>query len=103
LILNHWFRSKLRRCSGCQYVYYCDRSCQKKSWNIHKFECANLKKILPKTLPDTTRLIARIIVKLQKGGGEEKEYYTKNLYRKFKDLMSRMLPTLFHSKLIFII
>lgn len=49
----------------------------------------NLKRILPRTIPDAARLMARIIIKLQKGGGDEKDYYSKNSYRTFKDLMSR--------------
>ncbi|XP_014214307.1 histone-lysine N-methyltransferase SMYD3 [Copidosoma floridanum] len=86
---DHCFRSgKLLKCSGCHYVYYCDRNCQKESWKIHKAECANLKRILPRIVPDAARLLARIIIKLQQGGGEEKEYYSKNSYRRFKDLMS---------------
>lgn len=35
------------------------------------------------------RLMARIIIKLNQGGGDEIEYYSKTKFRKFKDLMSR--------------
>ncbi|KAJ8680868.1 hypothetical protein QAD02_016655 [Eretmocerus hayati] len=79
---------KLLKCSGCQYSHYCDRLCQKQSWVIHKSECMNLKRILPRVIPDAARLMARIVVKLEKGGAEEKEYYDKYCFRKFKDLMS---------------
>lgn len=27
---------KLLKCSGCQFVYYCGRSCQKDAWGDHK-------------------------------------------------------------------
>ncbi|XP_015176483.1 PREDICTED: histone-lysine N-methyltransferase SMYD3 isoform X2 [Polistes dominula] len=79
---------KLFKCSVCQYVYYCNRNCQKEAWSIHKIECPNLKKISPKIIPDAARLMARIIIKLHQGGGEEMGYYTEKKYRKFKDLMS---------------
>ncbi|XP_039311446.1 histone-lysine N-methyltransferase SMYD3 isoform X2 [Solenopsis invicta] len=79
---------KLLKCSGCQYVYYCDRNCQKESWPMHKAECARLKKISPKVLPDAARLMARIIIKLNQGGADEVGYYTEKKFRKFKDLMS---------------
>ncbi|XP_020291945.1 histone-lysine N-methyltransferase SMYD3 isoform X2 [Pseudomyrmex gracilis] len=86
---DHCLQSgKLSKCSGCHYVYYCDRYCQKESWSIHKTECKYLKKILPKILPDAARLMARIIFKLNQGGADEVGYYTETSFRKFKDLMS---------------
>ncbi|KAG5312167.1 SMYD3 methyltransferase, partial [Acromyrmex insinuator] len=86
---DHCLRSgKLLKCSNCQYVYYCDRNCQKESWPIHKAECTCLKKVSPKVLPDAARLMARIILKLNQGGAEEVGYYTEKNFRRFKDLMS---------------
>ncbi|XP_058803474.1 histone-lysine N-methyltransferase SMYD3 isoform X2 [Phymastichus coffea] len=86
---DHCFKSeKLLKCAGCHYVYYCNRVCQKDSWSIHKSECMNLKKIAPRVVPDAARLMARLIVKLQKNGEDERDYYDKYLYRKFKDLMT---------------
>ncbi|XP_025270921.1 histone-lysine N-methyltransferase SMYD3 isoform X1 [Camponotus floridanus] len=79
---------KLLKCSACQYVYYCNRNCQRESWSIHKLECANLKKISPKIMPDAARLMARIILKLNRGGADQVGYYTEKNFRKFKDLMS---------------
>ncbi|XP_067215215.1 histone-lysine N-methyltransferase SMYD3 isoform X2 [Linepithema humile] len=81
---------KLLKCSSCQYVYYCDRSCQKESWPIHKVECPRLKKVVAqwKIMPDAARLMARIILKLKQGGANEVDYYTETNFRKFKDLMS---------------
>ncbi|XP_011506257.1 PREDICTED: histone-lysine N-methyltransferase SMYD3 [Ceratosolen solmsi marchali] len=80
---------KLQKCSGCQYVYYCDRSCQRESWNIHKYECANLKKILPRIVPDAVLLVARVILTLQVGE-KKKECYADDLYRGYNDLMSHL-------------
>ncbi|XP_076289128.1 SET and MYND domain containing, class 3 isoform X2 [Lasioglossum baleicum] len=86
---DHCLQSgKLSKCSACQYVYYCNRSCQQGAWSIHKTECAKLKKVSPKIVPDLTRLMTRIIIKLNRGGGEETGYYTDTSFRKFKDLMS---------------
>ncbi|XP_003708212.3 SET and MYND domain containing, class 3 isoform X2 [Megachile rotundata] len=79
---------KLFRCSACQYVYYCNRSCQQGSWPTHNTECVNLKRVSPKVVPDMARLMARIIIKLSQGGDDEVEYYTKTKFRRFKDLMS---------------
>ncbi|XP_033227583.1 histone-lysine N-methyltransferase SMYD3 isoform X2 [Belonocnema kinseyi] len=79
---------KLLKCSGCRYAHYCNRDCQRDAWNIHKMECINLNRIAPRVIPDAARLMARIIVKLNQGGGEERGYYTDDSYRKFKDLMS---------------
>ncbi|XP_014487503.1 PREDICTED: histone-lysine N-methyltransferase ASHR1 isoform X2 [Dinoponera quadriceps] len=79
---------KLSKCSGCQYVYYCDHNCQRESWPIHKTECTNLKKISPKVIPDAARLMARVIIKLNQGGADEIGYYSETNFRKFKDLMS---------------
>uniref|UniRef100_A0A1B0CCT8 MYND-type domain-containing protein n=2 Tax=Lutzomyia longipalpis TaxID=7200 RepID=A0A1B0CCT8_LUTLO len=86
---DHCFSSgKVLKCSGCEYVYYCNRTCQTEAWNLHKIECPYLKKITPRIVPDAARILARIILKLQQGGDLEKGYYTKLCYRKFRDLMS---------------
>lgn len=79
------------KCSGCQYVYYCNRECQTNAWKIHKSECVCLKRATGKTVPDAARVIARIILKLNNGGDVEKGFYTDQFFRKFKDLMSRKL------------
>lgn len=52
-------------------------------------ECTNLKKVLPKIVPDAARLMARVIIKLNQGGADEVGYYSETNFRKFKDLMSR--------------
>jgi len=31
--------AKLRRCAGCQKVYYCSTTCQKEDWVYHIFDC----------------------------------------------------------------
>ncbi|XP_059611388.1 histone-lysine N-methyltransferase SMYD3 isoform X2 [Phlebotomus argentipes] len=86
---DHCFASeKVFRCSGCNYVYYCNRNCQTEAWALHKVECPFLKKIAPRIVPDAARVLARIILKLQRGGDLEKGFYTETCFRKFRDLMS---------------
>ncbi|XP_050441460.1 histone-lysine N-methyltransferase SMYD3 [Adelges cooleyi] len=80
--------NNLSRCSGCQYVLYCNRTCQKVAWKEHKRECSRMKKIQPKTLPDAARIISKILISLKNGGNMQKSYYTTTRYRTFKDLMS---------------
>ena len=31
--------TKLQRCSGCEQVYFCDRTCQRACWLIHRLDC----------------------------------------------------------------
>uniref|UniRef100_A0A1B6DNR1 MYND-type domain-containing protein n=1 Tax=Clastoptera arizonana TaxID=38151 RepID=A0A1B6DNR1_9HEMI len=97
-ILNSKFRNercdyclesgKLLKCSGCQYVMFCGRSCQKSAWKDHKPECLSMKKVAPKVIPDAARILGRIIHKLKNGGFQEKSFYTKTKFRMFRDLMS---------------
>ncbi|XP_022919732.1 uncharacterized protein [Onthophagus taurus] len=86
---DHCFaKGQLLKCSGCQYVHYCGKGCQRESWSIHKMECDKLKRIIPRIVPDAIRLIAKIIHKINKGGEGVRSYYTRDRFRTFKDLMS---------------
>ncbi|XP_011163274.2 histone-lysine N-methyltransferase SMYD3 isoform X1 [Solenopsis invicta] len=86
---DNCFKSgKMLKCSGCSYVHYCNRNCQKESWPIHKVECARLKKIPLDLWLDDARMMARIIIKLNQGGADEVGYYTEKNYKKFEDLVS---------------
>ncbi|XP_050296379.1 histone-lysine N-methyltransferase SMYD3 [Anthonomus grandis grandis] len=78
----------LSKCSGCKYVYYCDRGCQKQGWAVHKSECKYLKLIVPRVLPDAARMLFRLIKRLENGGGSYKGYYGEKNYRMWRDLMS---------------
>ncbi|KAH9629543.1 hypothetical protein HF086_014554 [Spodoptera exigua] len=66
-------KGKVLKCSGCQFVYYCGRACQRDAWGDHKWECANFKRVAPKVLPDGARMLAKII---------------NRLYRDYSDLKS---------------
>lgn len=46
---------KLRRCSGCKYMFYCGRTCQQTDWNpCHRVEC---KAKLPLALADLSKCV----------------------------------------------
>lgn len=68
--------------------------CQKDAWSIHKMECRNLRRVTPRIVPDSARLLARLIFILRNGGDQIRSYYTEGSFRMFKDLMSR--KRLFH-------
>ena len=92
------------KCSGCHYVHYCGKICQKDGWSVHRFECRNLKRVSPRVLPDAARLLARLIQILRKGGDLVKSYYLENCFRMYKDLMSReyfFLIVVVFAKLLF--
>ncbi|XP_057370124.1 histone-lysine N-methyltransferase SMYD3-like [Daphnia carinata] len=80
--------SSLRKCCGCMIVSYCGRVCQREGWKDHKMECKNLLKVKPNIPTDSVRLMARLIIKLQRGGDMESEHITTVWSRKFKDLLS---------------
>lgn len=37
----HCNKRTRRRCAACENEWYCDRSCQRYSWGLHKFSCVN--------------------------------------------------------------
>ena len=64
---------KLKNCSACKIVYYCNSTCQRSSWNSHhQSECVYLRKAPPIVLrSEAVLLMIRIILKLQKEGDQE--------------------------------
>ncbi|XP_026728745.1 histone-lysine N-methyltransferase ASHR1 [Trichoplusia ni] len=82
-------KGKVLKCSGCQFVHYCGRSCQRDAWGDHKWECANFKRVAPKVLPDGARMLAKIINRLYRGDGHSfRSFYSGTSFRMWKDLMS---------------
>ncbi|EDW78250.1 uncharacterized protein Dwil_GK16327 [Drosophila willistoni] len=79
---------KVRKCSNCRYVYYCNRACQTQAWLMHKHECPFLKRSYPRIVPDAARMLCRLILRLEHGGDLIRGYYTEHGSRKFRDLMS---------------
>lgn len=73
----------------CNYVNYCNKVCQMQAWPLHKMECAPLKQISPRLVPDVARIICRPIIQLNNDGNLIRGYYTDTCYRNFQDLMSR--------------
>jgi len=83
----------LLRCSGCGCTSYCDRTCQKKAWKVHKSVCKPPYKVLPisgkgfgmvasRPLKQGERILAEaplLVKSLRKGEG-------RGLDEQFKDL-----------------
>ncbi|KAG0727112.1 Histone-lysine N-methyltransferase SMYD3 [Chionoecetes opilio] len=78
----------LQRCSGCRLEHYCGRQCQAAAWRLHRMECRRLKRVSPRVPPDTARLMAKVILRLQSEGDGITEEIAPNFSRKFKDLMN---------------
>ena len=83
--------AKFKNCSACKIVFYCNSTCQRKSWNSHhQSECIYLRKALPIVLrTESVLLMIRIILKLQKEG--DKEFVAElsdGRKRCFRDLVS---------------
>ncbi|XP_068595721.1 histone-lysine N-methyltransferase SMYD3 [Brachionichthys hirsutus] len=54
----------LLRCSQCKMAYYCNTTCQRGAWPVHKRECKCLQSLLPRVPTDSVRLAARLIFAL---------------------------------------
>lgn len=89
LCCDHCLKRKngLQRCSGCSRQWYCNKDCQRGSWDMHRFECKNLKRIYPLDPPDAARLLARAVFKLKNGGDKTEETIDERRTRNFQDLM----------------
>ncbi|KAJ3256206.1 SET and MYND domain-containing protein 3 [Boothiomyces macroporosus] len=62
LLCSTCFRENAElRCSSCTVNHYCNVSCQRKDWKIHKLECKGFKKIAPNIPNISTRIISRIL------------------------------------------
>lgn len=57
---------RLLKCTACSYENYCDKSCQKKAWKYHKFECPLLKAKSPKIPSDSARLFTKLVYNFAK-------------------------------------
>ncbi|XP_035704412.1 N-lysine methyltransferase SMYD2-B isoform X2 [Folsomia candida] len=78
----------LLRCGGCQQVRFCNRECQRQGWNDgHKYECKGFG-LQKRVAGSFTRLLIRIIVKLQKNSDYYDEVSRRKVRRRFKDLVS---------------
>ncbi|KAK7136429.1 hypothetical protein R3I94_014921 [Phoxinus phoxinus] len=60
-------QEKLQRCGQCRFAQYCDRTCQRASWEEHKHECAAIKSY-GKAPNENIRLAARIMWRVDKEG-----------------------------------
>ncbi|XP_010538974.1 PREDICTED: histone-lysine N-methyltransferase ASHR1 [Tarenaya hassleriana] len=56
----------LKKCSGCQVVWYCGSSCQKSEWKLHRLECqalSRLDKDKRRSVTPTIRLMVKLYLK----------------------------------------
>ncbi|KAI8052292.1 hypothetical protein BDF22DRAFT_687497 [Syncephalis plumigaleata] len=55
--------SSLRRCTGCQLLHYCNTTCQRADWRMHKYECKALKRLDSNSAIKaiSTRIMARLL------------------------------------------
>ncbi|XP_072121245.1 N-lysine methyltransferase SMYD2-like [Mobula birostris] len=57
-------KDDLAKCGRCKLAFYCNVTCQKADWPMHKLECSSLSKFGQNWNPsETVRLVARILVK----------------------------------------
>uniref|UniRef100_A0A0M3HY83 MYND-type domain-containing protein n=1 Tax=Ascaris lumbricoides TaxID=6252 RepID=A0A0M3HY83_ASCLU len=73
--------TKLEKCAACKSIFYCNRSCQKADWPMHKVEC-KFCKAFSSAGDESYRLLLRIVKKLELG-----EDGTVAGNRKFSDLI----------------
>ncbi|XP_067845021.1 N-lysine methyltransferase SMYD2-like isoform X2 [Heptranchias perlo] len=53
----------LAKCGRCKLAFYCNVTCQKADWAMHKLECSSMSKFGQNWNPsETVRLVARILV-----------------------------------------
>ncbi|ESQ50674.1 hypothetical protein EUTSA_v10022664mg [Eutrema salsugineum] len=58
--------NNLKKCSGCQVVWYCGSSCQKSEWKLHRHECialSRLEKEKRMLVTPTIRLMLKLYIK----------------------------------------
>ncbi|XP_028757579.1 histone-lysine N-methyltransferase ASHR1 isoform X1 [Neltuma alba] len=58
--------SKLKKCSGCQVVWYCGSTCQRAEWKLHRLECevlSRLEKDKRKFVTPSIRLMVKLYLR----------------------------------------
>ncbi|CAL8312838.1 unnamed protein product [Lota lota] len=56
----------LARCGKCKKACYCNATCQKADWSMHKLECSSMVAYGPNWCPsETVRLVARILATMK--------------------------------------
>ena len=81
----------LPRCQGCQVARYCNVSCQKHAWKLHKLECKCLKNVSPHIPSESVRMMLKILVRQSsKDDTNKREVLPGGKSRKFSDLQSHL-------------
>ncbi|CAI9738471.1 Hypothetical predicted protein [Octopus vulgaris] len=82
--------SSLKHCSRCKLLRYCNSSCQKADWSIHKQECPFFIDVVPEVLSESIRMLLRIIIRYQNGDHTKMISTDPYWKRSFSDLMSHL-------------
>ncbi|KAL2004381.1 hypothetical protein VTN02DRAFT_2027 [Thermoascus thermophilus] len=66
---------KLRACTGCRIVRYCDKACQAKDWKFaHSLECSIFANLRPRILPNSVRAVLRIVLRHDRQKYDSREF-----------------------------
>ncbi|GBN43213.1 Histone-lysine N-methyltransferase SMYD3 [Araneus ventricosus] len=79
---------ELKRCSQCTFLYFCNKICQTKAWEVHKAECKFIMKAKPNVPSTSMRFIALLIFNIQKKGQDQPVEVVYGRKVSFRTLMS---------------
>lgn len=80
--------NELVTCSGCRLLNYCNSNCQDLDLTFHCLECQCLQNMAPDCPSIMTRLLLRLIIRMQTGDHHKMFEENKIFQRRFIDLMS---------------
>ena len=93
---------KLKHCSACKKIHYCNFLCQKEDWSIHKRECATICEQHGSELVDLFRLMIRFLSRcylcLQQSGSKNVDIMIIRTLESRKYLIYLICSTLHQSK-----
>ncbi|CAN1239993.1 Histone-lysine N-methyltransferase ASHR1 [Linum grandiflorum] len=85
---------KLKRCSGCQVVWYCGSTCQKSQWQLHRLECnvlSRLENSRRKFVTPTIRLMLKLYLRRKLQNMEDIDEKQLLLYAQMANLVNLIL------------
>ena len=60
--------NRLMRCSGCKFMHYCGKECQRIDWSVHKHECVKFRLLIRNINysmvidDDLVRILIRVLI-----------------------------------------
>ncbi|GAB1606969.1 N-lysine methyltransferase SMYD2-A-like [Argonauta hians] len=82
--------SNLKQCSRCKHLKYCNTTCQKTDWSLHKQECPFFADANRERLTESIRMLLRILIRHQNGDAARIFGSDSHWQRSFSDLMSHV-------------